>query len=463
MKKVIVFALVLAIALGGICFAHAATTDSQDELLVYPTSELGDPSVLEGLTASMTLACGNHLRWHTDYTFGGDTAADFSYHLKAIPDAQEYDSSSLEVYLSGGLGSSTSGSFSLRSGGYGDLLRTVAAATANGESLTMNLPLGEYVEYYVPDYSLSYEDDTRVCNESASLHGQITSERWYENEGIYYLLQSQFRFPVQETDIISVTLEKNSAGSICAIGLDPLNGPELFFAGDATAEGIWFVPIFRDESGVPLAYESPQGHGIYFAPWRNREESSRTTENQSFVTPDLTRLKLVYPLEEDLLINTIRIADGEARLLVRTDDTYDLTIIDLTARETTLELEVLPHDPGHTSSTGSFFEKNGYLLVMAQQKLALVDLSAGQVVLTTEDPDHYADWFNADTGDLRFDGQTLFLIDAMYSYRDGAFWTVAYRQGGLAYYGEYDCSLLRGNDDFYYRVITVDQDPVRWK
>ena len=68
-----------------------------------------------------------------------------------------------------------------------------------------------------------------------------------------------------------------------------------------------------------------------------------------------------------------------------------------------------------------------------------------------------------DRGDLRFDGQTLLLIDAVHSTREGAFWTAAYRQGKLAYYGEYDCSLLRGNDDFYNAAITIDQDPVRWK
>ena len=62
MKKVIVFLLITAIALGGIGFAHALVTDSQDDLILYPTAQVGDPSVLEGLTASMTFACGDHLR-----------------------------------------------------------------------------------------------------------------------------------------------------------------------------------------------------------------------------------------------------------------------------------------------------------------------------------------------------------------------------------------------------------------
>ena len=46
MKKVIIFALVLALALGGIGFAHAAVTANQDDLKIFTTLELGDPSVL---------------------------------------------------------------------------------------------------------------------------------------------------------------------------------------------------------------------------------------------------------------------------------------------------------------------------------------------------------------------------------------------------------------------------------
>ena len=466
MRKALIFALTVAIALGGIGFAHAVVTDSQDDLVVYPISELGDPSVLEGLTASMTFACGDHLRWYTDHTFGGETVTDFHYDRKGIPDHRIYDTNNLDIYLTAGLSSSTNGTFAFRSTEYGGLFQAVAEAAANGGQATMELSLGEYAKYYVPDYSLDYEDDTQVCRENASLQGHIMADGSHGEEGSYHAFLSRFRFPVQEKSTVSVTVEKNAAGGVSSIDFTLLNGPELFFAGDCTAEGIWFVPMFRDETGTPLAYESPQGHGIYFAPWKDTNALYYTYDRvRTSITPDLSRLELVYPLADDLLIDTIRIADGEARLLTRQEDTYKLTIIDLATGETTLELEVLPHDPDLSQNDGSFLEKNGYLLVTAQRRLALVDLSAGQVVLTAPDRDqqYNATWFNPATGDLRFDGQTLLLIDATGSYRAGAFWTAAYRQGELAYYGEYDCSLLRGNENFYNGIITADQDPVRWK
>ena len=59
MRKVLIFVLTIVLALGGIGFAHAAVTDSQDELLIYPTFESGDPAVLAGRTVSLTFACGN--------------------------------------------------------------------------------------------------------------------------------------------------------------------------------------------------------------------------------------------------------------------------------------------------------------------------------------------------------------------------------------------------------------------
>ena len=87
MKKVIVFLLVIALAIGGIGAAHAAVTASQDDLVLYPTIQVGDPAVLEGLTAGLTFACGDHLRWHTDYPFGGEAVTEFQ---DILPMACEY-------------------------------------------------------------------------------------------------------------------------------------------------------------------------------------------------------------------------------------------------------------------------------------------------------------------------------------------------------------------------------------
>ena len=73
MKKVIAFTLVILLALGGIVFAHAAVTAEQEQLTFYPTLEIGDPSVLNGVTVSTPMKCGSHLSWTPQHTFGGDS------------------------------------------------------------------------------------------------------------------------------------------------------------------------------------------------------------------------------------------------------------------------------------------------------------------------------------------------------------------------------------------------------
>lgn len=468
MRKVILFALTAAIALGCLVFAHAAVSESQDDLLVYPTLEIGDPSILEGMTASMTFACGDHLRWYTDYTFGGGTETEFAYSGEGFAEPAKYTRSRLEVCFTSGMSASISGgSFSLGSSDYGALFRAVAVTTPVGESRTMNLKMADYVDYYRPDYELFYEDRSRICQQSYSHHSQITGDDWFEGPGNYEEFLTLFRFPVQEDHIMSVTVEKDDAGRICAFELYPENGPELHFVSDVNGDGIWFVIVFRDEDGAPLSYESPQGHGIYYVPWKSVDTVHYGDREQESLLPDLEKAERLVPLADSLAIRHMKInaEQGVAWMLTLEEEGYVLTFYDLTTGTTAARLPVLPHDPEETTSDGWFTENNGHILVTAQGNIALVDAASRELVLTAPDAagqTYSAPRYSAANGDLRFDGEHLILIDTTL-YREGTFWTAIYRQGEQVYYGEYDCSLMRGNDDWAYGYITVDQDPIGLK
>ena len=465
MKKVLVFALVLALAVGGIGFAHAAVTGSQDDLTVYPTLEVGDPTALEGLTASMTFQCGPHLRWHTDYPFGGDAVTEFVYHRKSIEEPMVYDRSTMEVYLSGGFSSSVSGgSFTPNSTDYGPLLAAVAAETPDGGSKTMELLMKDYVNYYVPDYELRYEDESLQCYQAASTHGFVAGDEWHGNPGCYVPLMQAFRFPVQEGHIMSVSVQKDDAGRIVSIDLYPKNGPELQFLSDVTAEGVWFVPIFRDEAGMPLAYESPQGHGIYFIPWMRNDRYLQTAGQPKQVTLNVKEAQLRFPLEDSLLVRhmVIDAEAGIARMLTLEDGMYVLTTCDLESGTTRSRLELLPYDPDDPDTTACFHQEGDYLLFLLQSSLALTDAEGQTLHLTApeaRDQRFGARFYDPDTGDLRFDGETLILADSTW-YREGTFWAAAWRQGALRFYGEYDCSIMRGNDDWYYSYVTAEEHPL---
>ena len=465
MKKVIVFLLTVALALGGLGFAHAAVTASQDDLLVYPTVQVGDPTALEGLTASFTVGCGEHLRWHTDYPFGGEARTEFVYHRKPLQRPMNYFSSGMDVTLSGGLSSSVSGgSLSVNVSAYTQLLQAVATQTPAGESRTMELLFEEYTDYYVPDYELDYSSDLKTCNESSTLHGFVGGDNWLAYSGSYVALMHSFRFPVQKGHTVSITVDKDGAGRVVGIEFYPSNGPELRFISDISDQGVWFVPHFRDESGAPLPYESPAGHGIYFIPWKHNDIYLWNENRPEPVTLDVKNIRLCYPLDENLRIEHLDIdaEAGYARMLTLQEGRYILTTCDLETGRETARLELLAYDPQVLDATAVFQQEGEYLLVLLQDQIALTDAAGTTLLLTapeTKEQHFGARYFDPATGDLRFDGETLILCDSV-GHRSGVFWAAAWRQGALAYYGEYDCSIMSGNKNWYYSYITAEDHPV---
>lgn len=459
MKKVLVFLLVMALAVGGIGAAHAAVTASQDDLVVYPTLEWGDMTALNGHTAGITFTCGDHLIWKTDYPFGGEAVTEFAYDRAGIPEIPLQSRNELSAYLTTATYASTSGSFSIRSGGYGEMFREAAANTeANGE-FTMEVALSDYLDCYLPEFNLHYEDETSLCSYQVDLMDLLGGRSWYEDVTIYDSFNKFFRFPVQTTDRAAIYVHK-TGNAVDGFSFESISGPELQLHSDFSSEGIWMVVSYQNERGEPLAYESPAGHGIYFVPWKVVGQLNYTTITMDNLAPDFAHAELVFPLAEGLLIQELSIdsSRGLAQVLSAEGDSFVLTVYDLNAREVAARLEVLPRD---TENLGyvQFAEKDGYLLVTGQGNLALVDADDYSLLLTAadvRDQSFSAGQFNAATGDLHFDGQTLILIDTAF-YREGTLWAAAWKQGESICYGEYDCSIMRGNDHWYYDYISADR------
>ncbi len=466
MKKVIGFLLTLTIALGGLGFAHAAVYASQDDLAIYPTLELGDPTILHGLTANLTFTCGNHLRWHTSHTFGGETATEFVYDRQGTQEPVYFTRNGLTIGLCQGMSASSDGGFPVTNAAYSRMIREVVAETPTGGSTSKEFVLSDYLDYYRIDYDLFYEDAERYSSEGFDLASQMLGDSHYTGHGAYSDLRAAFRFPVQPGNTAVITTGKDDAGRLSSLAYDPKNSPELHFISDVNADGIWFVPIFRDIDGDPLPYESPAGHGIYFIPWTQSDIIYYTKgTTMAVLTPDVDRAQRLVPLDEALNILHMQIdADaGEAWMLTREGDRYILTAFDLTTGRTlaVLELMTLPGESVH----GYFFTDEGYLLAVLGKHIALVDTASRTLLLTAPDAADQtfgARSYNNDIGTIRFDGRTLILSDAAH-YREGSFWTAAWRQDELVYYGEYDCSLMRGNDDWYYSSISAEAYPITLK
>lgn len=464
MKRLIAFALTAVLALGFLCFSHASVTASQDDLLIYPTLEIGDRSPLEGLTADVSFLCGDYLRWDASYDFDGETTADFAF------DPEGYTKESghrayFDVYLSEGTGGSTfGGSFSISNSGYGDLLRAASAGVGDNETQTTNLRMKDYVNYYLPDFEICFFDGESTCDQQQSLYGLITGDNWYESPGIYEELFQLFRFPVQENHIATVTVGKNELRQIVDLNMESKNSPQLRFFSDINENGLYFLPVFQDEAGTPLPYEAPEDHGIYHIPWTVIGEEIQSERTVNKLSPDLANLSLLLALDENLRILDMQI-DAKAEIawmLTMEDGHYIITRMDLSSGTST-STAVLPHDPEMEETYDAFVRDDGYLLVTAQNQLALVSEETNEVLLTAPDriDGHYrARNYDPGDGTLRFDGEYLILAESCH-YRDGAFQILIFRQGDTVYYGEYDCSLLRGNDDWYYNSIVPDYYPIQ--
>ena len=462
MKKIVAFLLVLAIALGGMVWTHIAVTARQDDLTIYPTTEVGDPSVLEGRSVSLTIGCGEHLRWNMEYPFGGEARTAFTYSRKSLYTPTYSGVNGLDVWFSGGINSSVSGGSIPLAGEYGALLKAVAQETPRNGEKTMSLELSDYVNHYLPEYQLRYEDGSRHCSESAGLYELLNAD--YPTPGSYVPLMQAFRFPVQPGHTLAVTVQKDDMDQVVGIELYPENGPELHFLSDTCEEGVWFVPIFRDESGAPLPYESPEGHGIYFIPWRHDDLYGWPEGEPEPVTLDVKKAKLCYPLDENLPIRHL-LMDAEtetARMLTLEDGIYYLTTCDLKTGTEINRLPLLPFAPEETDLTATFLQEGEYLLFQLQDRIALTDAAGEKLLLTApegQDLRFGARYFDPATGDLRFDGETLILTDTAW-FRESTFWAAAWRQDELTYYGEYDCSLMRSNDHWYYSYVSAEEYPI---
>ena len=432
MKKVIAFTLVILLALGCMVFAHAAVTAEQEQLSIYPTLEIGDPSVLNGLTVSTPLKCGSHLSWTPQHTFGGDTVTAFTYSRKPLPTAPEH-LGSMDVHLS-----------ARTDGSYRQIVRPISVHTPAGTSTAQSVELGGKISQYDIDCYLEYRDGTS----ESDYHDTM----WM----ISQLFESTFRFPVREGDMATIKVSRDPDGQLSEF-FRPDNGLSLSSVCDMNAEGIWFLLDFYDNNGV-RPYKSPMGHGIYHIPWKPDDLQPEQSDLVK-IEPNVSELRLSVPLEagpknKALLVDPAR---KLIHLLTQEDGMHVLSTYDMDSGTQRARLELLPHDPDQGRYCTIYRYLGDYLLLKIQDHMVLTD-AAGETLLltapTSNDQDINVANLDPKNFDHYFDGETLF-IAGFYSSRPYRFAITAWSEGAQTYYGEYSCTLTEGNEDWYYSPVEL--------
>ncbi len=455
MKRLIALVQACLLAAGGIFAAHLLITDAQDEIRIYPAFEWGDGSLLRDRTLQLGFQSKQYLHWNTRYTFAdGAARTEFVYGL----DEEERGSDlrdEFDIYLGMNFAASTSHHFALLETDYGAMIREAAKGLGENGSQTVELKMKDYVSHYLPEVDIYYRDAERVCSIACSPHQLMDEDIWNpEVEAVYGALFEAFRFPVREEEVVEVSAHTSDIGLISSYEFNALMNTQLRFYGTSTAQGLYFLPVFQDEQGKPLAYESPAGHGLYFAPWKRAEEQtvwygSDETKPLEVVVPDVAQAVLLTPIDPSLSIQNLRL-DVEADrlwLLTRDEDSFDLQILTLSTGAVVAQTAAIPRDPD--TDYADFVLEEEYILVTSDDQLALLD-QLGRPLLTApvERPGeryYIPAAFTPSQDALWFDGEHLILACRGETHST-AFWVCVYRQGKLLYHGEFDSSLTRSGE-----------------
>lgn len=469
MRRVLALTAAICLSIGILTCAHAAITDLEDDLTVTPVETYGDITPLLGRTVTVDITCGDHLVWHTGYTFGADTTETEFEFIQTVDNSNTGSSysHSFEVSMSGGWGASTSGSFSLTAyPGFSEMINTVAAATQNGSSRSMNLKLSDYMDYYMLGYTVLYEDEELCCNEHLYTTDLILGDFYSDSlRAQYRRFMEYFKFPVQEDTIVEVIIGKDAAGSINDISYNPANAPQAALMGDVSAAGVWFVPVFCTEDGEPLEAELPDGMGIYFVPWKATgttqvyDDHTKNNVSKTQVTPDVENAVNVYPIAQEISVLRLQALENELWLLTQEDGMYVLRCVSMEDWSEIANFPVLEADP-EGSVRWDF--SGGYMMVATNQEVVLVDLASHAAVLTapTQEASTWVYYYwDGDFDLLEYDGEYLTLVSCPY-YDDGVFWTAVLRQGEMVFFGRYDCAIFLGNEPWYYNSIYSRYSPI---
>lgn len=466
MKRLIVFVIVLACAVGLLTGTAGALAAQADDLSFTEVVRWGDPAALEGRRIGSAIRCGDHMLWKTTYTFDGENTYDteFFFSQEGLPEKIRERSAGMEAYSTSGFGGSTSGDMSLRNTGYGDLFRAVAAVTPAGEERELNLKLSDYVEYHALSLDIAYHSERYYCSESVDVFDHI-STRWSDdttdfdvwatvNNPSFLRFAELFRFPVGQEEIVSVSARRDELGNLISVGLNSGNSPVIRIICAVNDSGAYCIPSYCSEDGEPIPGEYRDGMGIYHIPWKPDIRSIEITTSAGRVEAvmlDSANAENIHPLPEDAVVFGLEVEEdtGIARMVSLEEGIYVLTQIDLEKGVVLSRLEIMERKADPASFWPIWQIGEDLMILEACGDLALITLEetpALEFVVSLGDVEPGFPEVIDGVGAMHYDGEKLILASSGESYGRSALVVQVFDRTGPLYWGEYDCSVFRCND-----------------
>ncbi len=322
-KAMILYAVLVAVAIGGMCWAHAALTTAQDDVSLTEIAAYGDASAADGLTVLTHAQLARHLLWNTAYTFG-QTPQTHTDSLFSVPLLSwQEDNTHRQVFeLYTALEASGSGSGDMLDNqafdSVAEMLHDVASRTRNGVRRSENLNIRDYYDYY--PISVDVYGYYFVGNGD---NGQSVYQPG-NNAEVREAFTNYFQLAVLETDIMTVDIQKDNNGNAVEIRTALKDSVSLSAVSFATESGIYFA---LNTNGITDFSNTPGGFGIYMLP----ASTMRDNNGKPITTLEYQRLQTVYPLNMSVYIQSLQLSeDGRCiNLITKEDGGLYLTVIEI--------------------------------------------------------------------------------------------------------------------------------------
>lgn len=474
-KRLILLCLLLLVSAAALCLIEAQVISEHDRVTVTEQELFGDPAAASGALVRLNAHLDEHLLWDMTFRPGGKVQTDYTFSARKMDFDRQPDIAGIHLYEDIEYGLDTRKTFEDLVGlecAYYELFRDTAAGTKG----TRTVQLQDYYTYYpirveinLPGtlwHSLDYED---------------TQEAGFENErAVWDKFREFFKIPIPaDLPAFEISIVKNADGSIGGAGSSaPKEGASYnFYTASAYTEDACYLTVNnRYGDGYIDTSLIPGGYGIYRFTYKNVRNDKNTQGNATVYHPgfetgvDADSLKMVYPLDEALHVNTMKISPDGTRLFVLAEDRAGFTHLIILDLATMTEVQTISIE---SDSYVSLHTEEDFFVLFYGQYLSLYEESADGTythAITGDQPNYRDEHFSSFNTycAMDFDGERLILVDILTESRYHALQTcnlclAVYDGTGLCYYGEYQNGLSVNPDTsrYDYNIIPLDLS-VEW-
>jgi len=470
-KSLWISILLIVLCVGLATMGFTRLNQSGEEVTIEETVLYGDRSWLEGLKVTHHMynqIGGPYLYWDTVYRpeeacLSAET--EFTYAEEKREEPQE-GRGYLNIRTYGGMNVGTSGHIDLDEigGKWGEILREVAERAENGTESVESIRMRDYFTYQPLCIDVN-------VGELKHLHYGLTGDE-SENEQWVKDLQRAFRIPVTDDCRVGVSIFKNNDGRVIRYGIGVENGPELSCSSVVTDEYCYFLIAGKMKDGTPVNTEHMRGDwGIYRVPYQTATEETSFGEERQKTTFRTEKIKQIAVVDPGIAICDMSYDEYRDRIeVIYQEDGEDGL--------STPQMMVLDAKTGEKIQTLVLTEREDEVIVREiyryedVQVITLVDTRSGgrrgftllrrgedgnyQIAFEGDYPETAVTddeiWYNTwHTISMDFDGERLAMGVVVDGYlagerHPGLFQIVVYEAGELRFHGQYQNSLVIGED-----------------